>query len=157
GRGHRRRRDRARGPPGKPGSRGMTTLSRHPMIPLVLLCLSASARAEEARWFPTQVAPRALVRTVRDDQFPEPAAATSMMVQSIAGLAAKAVNGGTCDEMVWVGAGNADVERWYAGLLERRPAPELRGTFPPWELVDRYRKLGVIKGYILYRFDASRG
>ena len=28
--------------------------------------------------------------------------------------AARAVNDGRCDELVWVGTGVADVERWYA-------------------------------------------
>jgi hypothetical protein len=33
----------------------------------------------------------------------------------------------------------------------------MRGTFGPWDLVDRYAKHGLIKGYILYRSDASKG
>jgi hypothetical protein len=116
-----------------------------------------SPEADDLRWFPRQAAPKALVRTVKAEEFPEPRLATGMMVQSVAGLAAQAVNEGRSDEMVWVATGNADVERWYARLLARRPPPEARGVFAPWDLVERYRKRGVVKGYLLYRLDRSRG
>ena len=33
----------------------------------------------------------------------------------------------------------------------------MRGIFDPWALVDRYAQRGVIKGYLLYRPDASKG
>src|SRR5262245_32654467 len=111
----------------------------------------------EGRWFPRQVAPAALVRATNDERLAGPRLATEMMVQSVAGLAALAVNEGRCDEMVWVATGNADLERWYAGLLARRPPPEVRGALAPWDLVERYRRLGVVKGYILYRLDGSPG
>lgn len=120
--------------------------------------LAAPAGADGPRWFPRQAAPRALVRAAPDGPSPEARRlATQMMVQSVAGLAAQAVNEGRGDEMVWVVTGNADVERWYARLLAARPSPAVRGTFAPWDLVDRFRRRGVIKGYILYRLDASRG
>jgi hypothetical protein len=80
-----------------------------------------------------------------------------MMAQSVAGLAAKAVNDGRGDELVWVDTDNADVEDWLARLLKRQPQLELRGVFDPWALVDRYAKRGLIKGYILYRPDTSKG
>lgn len=132
-------------------------MARLMLILVALVGLSTPAGADDARWFPKQVVPKALVRTIKDEQFVEPRLATQMMVQSVAGLAAKAVNEGRCDEMVWVGTGNADTERWYARLLDRRPSPEVRGEFAPWDLVDRYRKSGIIKGYILYKLDKSGG
>ena len=124
---------------------------------LAVLWLSVVGRAEEGRWFGRQVAPKALVRTIAAEQFPEPRTAMLMMVESVAGLAAKAVNDGGGDEMVWVTTGNGDMERWCGQMLKSRPALELRGVFGPWDLVERYRKRGVIKGYILYRMDKSRG
>jgi hypothetical protein len=109
-------------------------------------------------WWPTQAMPKALVRTKNQSEFPAPRASCEMMVQSVAGLAAKAVNEGRSDEMVWVGIeDNVDVEDWFARRLQRQPQLEMRGTFGPWELVDRYAKQGLIKGYILYRADSSRG
>lgn len=78
-----------------------------------------------------------------------------MMVQSVAGLAAKAVNEGRGSEMVWVDNGNVDDERWLARLLAGHPDLGKPGTFAPWELADRYARQGIVKGYILYRRDPT--
>ena len=104
----------------------------------------------ESGWWPTQVMPKALVRTTNRNGF-------EMMVQSVAGLAAKAVNEGRGDEMVWVGTDNVDVEDWFARVLKRHPQLEMRGAFDSWALVERYARQGLIKGYILYRADTSKG
>jgi hypothetical protein len=111
-----------------------------------------------AGWWPAQAMPKALVRTKNQNEFPSPRIPYQMMVQSVAGLAAKGVNEGRADEMVWVGIDdNVDVEDWFARLLQRHPQLEMRGIFGPWDLVDRYAKQGLIKGYILYRSDPSKG
>src|SRR5258706_5972885 len=109
------------------------------------------------RWFGDQVMPKGIVRGVNEDRYPEPRAVHQMMVQSVAGLAAKAVNEGRGDEMVWVGSENADTQAWWAAAQRREPKCEVRGTFGPWELVERYKNSGVIKGYVLYRLDRSKG
>ena len=125
---------------------------------VVFLCISVSAAADENRWWPVQAMPKAFVRTKNQSTFPSPLVPYEMMVQSVAGLAAKSVNESRADELVWVGINdNVDVNDWFARLLQRQPQVELRGTFGPWELVDRYAKQGLIKGYILYRSDASKG
>ncbi|HEV8292685.1 MAG TPA: hypothetical protein VGP94_12215, partial [Tepidisphaeraceae bacterium] len=54
---------------------------------LALVWLSASSQAEEVRWFGKQAAPKVLVRAIPD----QGGVAMQMMVQSVAGLAAKAV------------------------------------------------------------------
>jgi len=105
---------------------------------------------QESRWWPTQAMPKALVRTTSQNGF-------EMMVQSVAGLAAKSVNEGRGDEMVWVGTDSVDVEDWLARKLARDPQLEMRGVFDPWALVERYAKRRIIKGYILYRADISKG
>jgi len=104
----------------------------------------------ESGWWPTQAMPKALVRAINQNGF-------EMMVQSVAGLAAKAVNEGRGDEMVWVGTDSVDVEDWLARKLKRHPQVEMRGAFDPWALVERYAKRGIIKGYILFRADTSKG
>src|SRR6185295_3371359 len=73
----------------------------------------------ESGWWPTQAMPKALVRTTNWNDFPAPRASCEMMVQSVAGLAAKAVNDARGDEMVWVGTDNVDVEDWFARLRKR--------------------------------------
>jgi len=115
------------------------------------------ACADDDRWWPTQAMPRALVRTGDMHAFPEPTFGHQVLVQSIAGLAAGAVNEGHFDEMVWVGTGNLDLEDWYAQFLKRHPNVEDRGMFGPWPLVDRYAARGLIKGYILFKADRSDG
>src|ERR1051325_3428808 len=119
---------------------------------LVVMCVCASVRAQEARWFGTQATSRGIVRAKVEGDV-----ARGMMVQSVAGLAAKAVNEGRGDEMVWVSGGSGDVERWLELLLRREKAIEMRGEMGAWELVERFAKRGIVKGYILYRLDHSRG
>lgn len=117
------------------------------------LCFPAAAVSSDERWWPVQAVPHGLVRTGER----HPSLAHQMMLQSVAGLAAKSVRLGTGDEMVWVSTENVDLEAWYAGFLKANPKVELRGTFDTWELVDRYVQRGVIKGYILYAPDKSKG
>src|SRR5688572_9667171 len=83
----------------------------------VATSLAADATSEsEARWWPVQAVPNALVRLEQND-FPSPRVSYEMMAQSVAGLAAKAVNEGRGDELVWVGDGN----EWLARRLVRHP------------------------------------
>lgn len=121
----------------------------------LLATFSAGAAENEERWWPVQVLPKAVVRSARE--FPGPRAGLDMMVQSVAGLAAGAVNEGRGDELVWVETGNADLEDWLNRWLAKQPKIRLSESFGPWELVDRFAKKGLIKGYILYRLDQSPG
>src|SRR5208282_3036650 len=128
-----------------------------PLLATLLIAAPVWAGEEVDRWWPTQAFPKAVVRTTNQQQFPEPRVALQMMVQSVAGLAAKAVNEGRGDELVWVNNGDGDLEKWYARLLASHPDLATPGAFEPWELVDRYAKQRIIKGYILYRRDQSKG
>ena len=111
----------------------------------------------EDRWWPVQEPPKALVRMEIPGTSTLPRLSVEMMAQSVAGLAAKAVNEGRGNELVWVNTGNTDEEDWLARLLERKRQIEVRGTFGVWNLIDRYSKTGVIRGYLLYRADHSQG
>src|SRR5206468_8308333 len=99
-------------------------------LPSLLVMSSLVAHAAETnwnstpvanRWWPVQAVPKALVRATNQSQFPSPRAAHEMLAQSVAGLAAKAVNEGRGDEMVWVATDNVDVEDWFARWLKRHP------------------------------------
>jgi hypothetical protein len=62
----------------------------------------ASGADADYRWWPIQKQPKAIVRTsmtmLKEGEFsPE-----HMMIRSVAGLAAQAVNDNKCDELVWV-------------------------------------------------------
>ncbi|MDB6053941.1 MAG: hypothetical protein JWN25_1464 [Verrucomicrobiales bacterium] len=105
----------------------------------------------DERWWPIQKVPKSLVRT------PVSNLSTDMMVQSIAGLAAQAVNDGAGDEMVWVDNGNPDMQDWKVRWLGKHPEVTASNSIPAWELVKRFAERGIIKGYILYRVDNSKG
>jgi hypothetical protein len=116
--------------------------------------LTTASGGAESRWWPTQAVQKTLVRLTND-----PGASTShaMTAQSVAGIAANAVNEGRGDEMVWVDSGNVDAEDWLARTSKRQPQVEMRGEFGLWPLIERYAKRDIIKGYILYRADTSKG
>jgi hypothetical protein len=127
-------------------------------IAAVTLVVALEAIAGDGnRWWPVQAMPKAIVRLQPQHDLPSLRIACEMMAQSVAGLAAQAVNEGRGEELVWVATDNVDVEDWLARRLQRHPRLEMRGAFGPWDLVDRYAKKGFIKGYILYRSDHSRG
>ena len=71
-----------------------------------------------------------------------------MMVQSIAGLAAKAVNEGHGDELVWVDTRNPSLDEWLARWRKAHPSIAVTNA-APWQLIDGFTKRGLIKGYIL--------
>jgi hypothetical protein len=110
---------------------------------------------QRGRWWPVQATPDALVR-LNPAGFPVPGADYDMLAQSVAGLAAQAVNEGRGSELVWVDGGEM-YEEWLRRRLADQPHIEMRGAVDIWELISRYQKQGIIKGYILYRADASEG
>ena len=122
------------------------------ILAILIICRCSIAFADEDRWWPEQTVPKSVVRT-REHGDP----ATKMLVQSIAGLAAKAVNQGQGEEMVWVFNDNHDMKLWYEAFLKHHPGITTNGTLTPWELVNRFAKRDVIKGYILYSQDKSPG
>lgn len=107
------------------------------------------------RWWPVQAMPKSIVRVDQEDAARH-AEATVMMAQSVAGLAAKAVNDGQAHEMVWAVSGNRIVEHWFSLALKRHPDLQVRRAATIWQVVDQYAKMGIIKGYILYKADASK-
>ena len=126
-----------------------------PLSLILLTLVPGPAQADQSRYWPAEALPKGIVRTETDEQLPHPQAATKMLLQSLAGLAAQGVNEGRGDELVWTTSGNRDVESWYGQFMAAHPEIEFRGTFGAWELVDRYRQAGLVKGYILYRADHS--
>jgi len=131
-----------------------------------LLVLAGVARADEHRYWPLQKTPKGVVQTsfelfqavpaVDGQTVPVALGQEHMLAQSIAGLAAQAVNEGRSDELVWIDLDNASYKLWYDATKERIGFEE-RGTFTPWELLERYRDKGIYHGYILYAYDASEG
>jgi hypothetical protein len=107
------------------------------------------------RWWPVQAMPASIVR-VEQDGIAGHFQATAMMAQSVAGLAAKAVNEGYAHEIVWIGSNNPVLEQWFSLALKRHPDLQVRRVATIWDVIDQYAKHGIIKGYILYKADASK-
>src|ERR1039458_2316666 len=83
------------------------TIVRFIYFALIFSAIPFPAAGDENRWWPVQTMPKGLVRLQND--LPAPRASCDTMAQSVAGLAAKAVNESRADEMVWVGTDNIDI------------------------------------------------
>ncbi len=126
------------------------------IVAVVAGSLEVFAGQDEERWWPVQAVPKTVIRASTQPDAPEQRAGVDMLLQSAAGLAAKAVNERRGKEMVWIEAGG-DLERWLARFMAVHPSVIESEPLKPWELVDHLIKSGVIKGYILYRSDTSKG
>jgi len=138
---------------------------------VILMTGCAVSSEKPATWWPQQTAPRAVVRTIPHEQF-EPSillngqtvkgdfSPTHIMVQSVAGLVSRAVNEGRSDEIVWLTVGhptqeiNPDYALYYKKLVGTLNLED-RGQFGSWEIVKRYQQKGILKGYVLYRYDTT--
>lgn len=122
-----------------------------------VMTLYASANAADDGWWPKQKLPKAVIRTPEPGDLPQPHDAHHFLLQSVAGLAAQGVNDEKVDQLVWVATGSAEIENWYGATLKLHPEVAVNPTVPIWDLIEQYKRLGVIKGYILYKMDVSVG
>ena len=80
----------------------------------------------------------------------------SMLLESLSGLAAQAVNKGKFDEMVWINAANSpSYENLYTSIIQEFGAPT-KEFETVWELLEYLMKYKIVKGYILYKADLPR-
>jgi hypothetical protein len=114
---------------------------------LILEAVPGLAKAQDSQsiW-PLQKAPKNVV-TCKIHNFSD--VREMNLAQSVSGLMAKSVNEGASDEGVWVTCRNANYKIYYQSLIKRIAAKE-SGQFTVWELINRYKQRGIIKGYILY-------
>lgn len=80
-----------------------------------------------------------------------------MTAQSLAGLAAQAVNGAVCDELIYLNHKENKSYQHLRNVVFSRLDLEDRGEKTLWEAVQRFAERGVVKGYILYSWDNSEG
>lgn len=132
-------------------------------------CIPPAIAGDDDRWWPHQTPPKAFLKIGPHSDFERVTSpsgkstaghlsASHMLAQSLVGLAAQAVNEGNLDEIPWieVGGPGKDYTEWLQRTVERLHLED-RGSFNPWQLVERYKAKGIIKGYILYSFDYSEG
>jgi len=115
---------------------------------LAFVACSLSAQTGDF-WFPGQSLPKTVVVVNSPDN-----RAGLMTLQSLAGLAAQAVNEKRGDELVWVDDGNPNINIWRTNFLAAHPDVHL-ATSDLWTLLGRYADGRFVKGYILYKSDSS--
>jgi hypothetical protein len=79
-----------------------------------------------------------------------------MLAESLSGLAAKAVNNGDNDELVWIETHSPSMDEWAARLKNRLNFISVN-TMSTWELIEHFKSKEIIKGYVLYKYDRSEG
>lgn len=121
------------------------------LLLLLPLCCCAQAWDDANQgWWPAQKSPRQIVTC----SIQQPSDVREMnLAQSVSGLAAQALNEGTNEEGVWMETSNPDYQIYYHSLVKRLHA-KTSGKYSAWQLVERYKNSGIIKGYVLY--DANR-
>src|SRR5882757_65401 len=133
-----------------------TQFMKKQLFSLLLSCLfcyhaKAGPAKNDEGWWPVQKAPKEIVTCTinRSSDIRE-----MNLAQSVSGLAAQALNEGATGEGVWIATTNPDYKIYYKSLVKRIKAKET-GEFDAWELVDRYKRRGIIKGYVLYDFNSK--
>lgn len=126
------------------------------LLVVIFTCWQAAA-ADVDWWWPVQKEPEKLVvvpmREIREMAGEaDEAGAWHMLAQSLAGLAARAVNEGEYDEMLWIDPHSAASDEWLK-RVKKRMKLEPRENPGLWELVRGYHEAGVVRGYVVYRWE----
>lgn len=110
------------------------------------MAAAAQNIADSAYGWPAQSAPATIVhcRIQKASDLKE-----MNLAQSVAGLAAQALNEGKTKEGVWIAVSNPNYAIYYRSLVKRIHAKET-GSLTAWQLVDKFRHKGIINGFILY-------
>lgn len=100
--------------------------------------------------WPNQKTPKKIIVCAQGNNLAE-----AMLLESLSGLSAQAVNEGYFDEMVWIDVKNDDYKKIYEQTIKALKITEIR-EMNIWSLVDYLRMKKVIKGFILYKLDKPR-
>lgn len=127
---------------------------RKTVIPVLLsflftLCSTAAAQYNGRHGWPEQKSPSKIILCP-----PSSNKAEAMLLESLSGLAAKAVNEGRFDEMVWIDIQNDSYQKIYDASIDALHIQTIT-TMSVWELADYLKKKKVIKGYVLYSLETS--
>lgn len=77
-----------------------------------------------------------------------------MVLESLNGHAARAINAGRWNELLWYDLEMESYAEW-GRLARQRLGYEDAGVQSLWEVVKRYHEAGIIRGYVLYRYDRT--
>lgn len=107
-----------------------------------LVNVTATAVVKDS-WWPEQKLPAQIVHLKPTNL------AERNLAQSLSGLAAKYVNAGTHNELVWTNVSGSAYNYYLTKWLQRTTVVD-KGNVDIWDLVDQYKTKGIVKGYILY-------
>lgn len=79
-----------------------------------------------------------------------------MLLESLSGLAAQAVNRGVFDEMVWIETNTPSYQEIFKSSLKELNIKQLT-YMNVWELLNYFKKKKIVNGYIAYQADKSTG
>ncbi|MFV0416853.1 MAG: hypothetical protein ACK5NG_10870 [Chthoniobacterales bacterium] len=125
----------------------------------IIALLPASA---QERWWPHQAAGRELV-VIDSHSLKRPEAEKKperehgppllMLAESLSGLAARAVNEGRGDQLLWIAPGEEEpYNEWRQRLIRRTGMQEVQ-TNDIWQLVKNFQEKDIVKGYVLFRAE----
>jgi hypothetical protein len=100
--------------------------------------------------WPKQEAPKKLLLCKAGPSLPE-----SMMVESLSGLAAQAVNEHQYDTMVWIDVDNDSYRYVYEKSVQALQIKDIKRV-SEWQLLKILMKRHIVKGYVLYKADNRR-
>lgn len=122
------------------------------LMALMLTNAIASENYNGRYGWPVQKAPRKVI-VCHSNQL---SAAEMMLLESLSGLAAQAVNRDVFDEMVWIETDSPSYQQILESSLKQLNIKQLT-YMNVWELLDYLRKKKIVKGYIAYQADKSTG
>lgn len=82
-------------------------------------------------------------------------AAEAMLLESLSGLAAKAVNEKRFDTMVWTEVDNVSYRKLYTSSVKALHLTDRVFRMDVWQLLDYLKKKKIVKGYILYHLASG--
>jgi len=100
--------------------------------------------------WPDQKPPKSIIICEPGKNLPE-----SMLLESLSGLSALAVNEGSFDEMVWINTDYISYQKIFDQTIAALNIVQIK-KMNLWSLVDYLKKKRVINGYILYQKDNPR-
>jgi len=119
---------------------------------LVLVFLSMhlwSAEYNGRYGWPVQKQPKSIIVCKPSNNIAE-----AMLLESLSGLAAKAVNEERFDEMIWIETENKAYKKIYQSTLSVLNISVVK-EMDLWSLVDYLTKRKVVAGYVLYKLDKN--
>jgi len=121
------------------------------IIAFPFFIFSASAYNGRYGWFVQQSPQNIIVCNGEGLKQPE-----RMLLESLSGLCGQAVNNGLFDEMIWIDFNNVSYRQIFQSSLKSLNIPKPK-NMNVWEVLKYLKSKNIVKGYILYKADGSKG